>query len=142
MSACARVQLSSALAVTLTLSAVPLPRRGTSPGCLRALFRLGTYPGSFNPRPDGTSCWHCWPREGPPIIVPSMSTPLKKFRGGDGSLAGSTGLPLSHLDIGRARGASPTCQPGVPAIPNKGFSKEEARRPPPERKAGDVRDGA
>lgn len=136
VSACARVQLSPAPAVTLTLSAISLPRRGTSPGCLRALFRLGTYPGSFNPRPDGTSCWHCWPREGLPTIVLSMSTPLEKFRGGDGSLAGSTGLPLSHLDIRQARGVSPTCQP---ATPNKGFSKKEARRPL--RTTGDVGTG-
>lgn len=115
-----------------TLSPVFLPRRGTSPGCLQALFRLGTYPGSFNPRPDGKSCWHCWQREGPHTIVSFMKHTSQEVPVWGGSLAGSTGLPLSHLNIGRARGASPTCQLGVIAITNKGFSKEETQRLPPE----------
>ena len=76
-----------------------LPRRGTSPGCLQALFRLGTYPGSFNPQPDGKSRWHCWRREGPRSFVPLVEHTSQQVPGWGGSLAVSTGQPLSHLDV-------------------------------------------
>ena len=94
-----RVLLRETQAVTVTPSLVFLPRRGTSPGCLQALFRLGTYPGSFNPRPDGKSCWHCWRREGPRSFVPLMEHTSQQVPGWGGGLAGSTGQPLSHLDV-------------------------------------------
>lgn len=86
-------------AITVTPSSVFLPRRGTSPGCLQALFRLGTYPGSFNPRQDGKSCWHCWQREEPSSFVPLVEHTSQQVPGWGGSLAGSTGQPLSHLDV-------------------------------------------
>lgn len=92
---------------TLPLSPVLLPRRGTSPGCLQALFRLGTYPGSFNPRPDGKSCWHCWQREGPQGFVPLLERTSQQVPGWGGSLARSTGLPLSRLHMGWPE---PTCR--------------------------------
>lgn len=92
-------------AITLTLAPIFLPRRGTSPGCLQALFRLGTYPVPFNPRPEGKSCWHCWQRGGPHSIVPILGHTSQQVPGWGGSLAGSTGLPLSHLDVSRPAGS-------------------------------------
>lgn len=62
----------------------------------------------------------------------SWSTPLSKFRGGVGAWLGAQAslYPTSTSD-GQRR-ASPTCQPGVTAITNKGFSKEETAEAPPE----------
>lgn len=42
------------------------------------LFRLGSYPGFFNPQPDGDCCWQ---REGPHIIVPFTEAHLSRSSG-------------------------------------------------------------
>lgn len=61
----------------------------------------------------------------------SWSTPLSKFRGGVGAWLGAQAslYPTSTSD-GQRR-ASPTCQPGVTAITNRDFSKEETAEAPP-----------
>ena len=61
----------------------------------------------------------------------SWSTPLSKFRGGVGAWLGAQAslYPTSTSDGQRI--ASLTCQPGVTAITNKGFSKEETAEAPP-----------
>ena len=94
---------------------------GTSPGCLQALFRRGTYPGSFNPRPDGKSCWHCWQREGPQGFVPLLERTSQQVPGWGGSF-----IPPPH---GMARANLPAAET---AITNKGSCKEETRRLPAE----------
>ena len=101
-----------------------------SPGCLQALFRLGTYPGSFNPQPDGKSCWHCWRREGPRSFVRLMEHTSQQVPGWGGSLAGSTGQPLSHLDIGWTKESVADLPAGGDGHHKQGFSKEETAEAP------------
>ena len=62
----------------------------------------------------------------------SWSTPLSKFRGGVGAWLGAQASLYPTLTSDGQRIASLTCQPGVTAITNKGFSKEETQRLPPE----------
>lgn len=68
--------------------------------------------------------------KGPAALSLSWSTPLSKFRGGVGAWLGAQAslYPTSTSD-GQRR-ASPTFQPGVTAITNKGFSKEETAEDP------------
>lgn len=80
---CMDIRLRSRSLETKAITLSPSPTRppvseGHIPGCLLALFRLGSYPGSFNPRPDGDCCWQ---REGPHIIVPFTEAHLSRSSG-------------------------------------------------------------
>lgn len=125
------MQLRETGAVTLTLSPVFLPRRGTSPGCLQALFRLGTYPGSFIIHSRmGRAAGIAGGGKGHTALSLSWSTPLSKFLGGVGAWPGAQACLYPTSTSDGQRRALLTCQLEVMAITNKGFSKEETQRLP------------
>lgn len=64
----------------------------------------GQLPDSCNPRPDGDCCWQ---RESHTSLSLSLKHTSQEVPGWGGSLAGSTGLSLSHLDrLGASQSAS------------------------------------